>query len=219
MRQLWLPYGNRATFRATAELSHHLRSASLSQGKSSPHFPTSRVAVDDQRASLTDYSFPNQLAPCVLHSHRVHSPPSSVRLVPLVPPKWSPRPPPLTAIRGVEGGGWVDFPATHPLGTWWDGQTALMGLQAALLDFAEYDFSYASFVTLMHCKGVAAGVFFSVPTCHKPEEFPSEKETAIARLSAQLQYRLAICRFAHYLKAMARDRIGHRWRGKTTSGF
>ena len=38
--------------------------------------------------------------------------------------------------------------------------------------------------------------------------YDTDAANANARLSTQLQYILAISRFAHYLKAMMRDKIG-----------
>ena len=60
----------------------------------------------------------------------------------------------------------------------------------------------------MHCKGTDYAAFFSVQSCQKPKLYDSEAANANARLSAQLPYILAVSRFAHYLKAMMRDKIG-----------
>jgi type VI secretion system protein ImpC len=60
----------------------------------------------------------------------------------------------------------------------------------------------------VHCKGTDFAAFFSVQSCNKPRLFDSDAANANARLSAQLPYMLAISRFAHYLKAMMRDKIG-----------
>ena len=61
---------------------------------------------------------------------------------------------------------------------------------------------------LVHCKGTDYAAFFSVQTANKPKLYDKEAANANARLSAQLPYMLAMCRFAHYLKAMMRDKIG-----------
>ncbi len=42
----------------------------------------------------------------------------------------------------------------------------------------------------------------------KPIEYEDPDATANANLSARLPYLFATCRFAHYLKAMVRDKIG-----------
>jgi len=60
----------------------------------------------------------------------------------------------------------------------------------------------------VHCKGTDYAAFFSVQSCQKPKLYDSESANANARLSTQLQYILCISRFAHYLKAMMRDKVG-----------
>ena len=60
----------------------------------------------------------------------------------------------------------------------------------------------------MHCKGTDYAAFFSVQTCQKPKLYDTDSANANARLSTQLPYIMAVSRFAHYLKAMMRDKIG-----------
>jgi type VI secretion system protein ImpC len=62
-------------------------------------------------------------------------------------------------------------------------------------------------VPLVHCKGTDYAAFFSMQSCKKAKKYDSDSATANARL-AQLPYMMATCRFAHYLKAMMRDKIG-----------
>ena len=64
------------------------------------------------------------------------------------------------------------------------------------------------FIPLVHCKGTDYAAFFSVQSANRPKVFDSDLANANARLSAQLQYIMAVSRFAHYLKAMMRDKIG-----------
>jgi type VI secretion system protein ImpC len=51
-------------------------------------------------------------------------------------------------------------------------------------------------------------VFFGSQTTQKPKKYDSPDATANAAISARLPYILATARFAHYLKVMARDKIG-----------
>jgi type VI secretion system protein ImpC len=51
-------------------------------------------------------------------------------------------------------------------------------------------------------------VFFGAQTCQKPKVFDNPDATANAAISARLPYLMATSRFAHYLKVMARDKIG-----------
>jgi type VI secretion system protein ImpC len=50
--------------------------------------------------------------------------------------------------------------------------------------------------------------FFSVQSAQKAKTYDTDSANANARLSTQLPYIMAVSRFAHYLKAMMRDKIG-----------
>jgi type VI secretion system protein ImpC len=60
----------------------------------------------------------------------------------------------------------------------------------------------------VHCKGSDYAAFFSVQSAQKGKIYDNEAANANARLSTQLPYIFACSRFAHYLKAMMRDKIG-----------
>ncbi len=60
----------------------------------------------------------------------------------------------------------------------------------------------------MHCKNTDYAAFFSVQSCQKQRIYDKDAANANARLSTQLPYIMAVSRFAHYLKAMMRDKIG-----------
>src|ERR1035441_10209314 len=112
------------------------------------------------------------------------------------------------AIRGVEGGGLVEGLPTHNFTTD-SGDIALKcPTEAPITDRREKELADLGFIPLVHCKGTDYAAFFSVQSCNKPRLFDSDAANANARLSAQLPYMLAISRFAHYLKAMMRDKIG-----------
>lgn len=112
------------------------------------------------------------------------------------------------SIRGVEGGGLVDGLATHNFRTD-EGDVALKcPTEVAITDRREKELADQGFVPLVHCKGTDYAAFFSVQTANKPKVFDKPEANANARLSAQLPYMLAMCRFAHYLKAMMRDKLG-----------
>jgi type VI secretion system protein ImpC len=51
-------------------------------------------------------------------------------------------------------------------------------------------------------------VFLGAQSANKPKKYLSDDANANARLSAQLQYIMAVSRFAHFLKVMMRDKIG-----------
>ena len=112
------------------------------------------------------------------------------------------------AIRGVEGGGLVEGLPTHNFTTD-SGDVALKcPTESPVTDRREKELADLGFVPLVHCKGTDYAAFFSVQSAQKPKMYDKEAANANARLSAQLPYILAISRFAHYMKAMMRDKIG-----------
>jgi len=113
-----------------------------------------------------------------------------------------------TAIRGVEGGGLVEGLPAHTFRTD-EGDVALKcPTEIAITDRREKELADQGLVPLVHCKGTDKAAFFSIQSCNKPKVYDSDAATANARLSAQLPYMMATCRFAHYLKSMMRDKIG-----------
>jgi type VI secretion system protein ImpC len=61
---------------------------------------------------------------------------------------------------------------------------------------------------LSHYKNTDYAVFFGAQTCNKPKKYDRPDATANAAISARLPYMMASSRFAHFLKVMARDKIG-----------
>jgi type VI secretion system protein ImpC len=112
------------------------------------------------------------------------------------------------AMRGVEGGGLVEGLPTHNFYTD-EGDLALKcPTEVPITDRREKELADLGFVPLVHCKGTDYAAFFSVQSCQKPKLYDSDSANANARLSTQLPYIMAVSRFAHYLKAMMRDKIG-----------
>jgi type VI secretion system protein ImpC len=112
------------------------------------------------------------------------------------------------AIRGVEGGGLVEGLPTHNFTTD-SGDIALKcPTEAPITDRREKELADLGFIPLVHCKGTDYAAFFSVQSGQKSKVYDSEAANANARLSTQLPYILAVSRFAHYLKAMMRDKLG-----------
>lgn len=112
------------------------------------------------------------------------------------------------AIRGVEGGGLVEGLPVHTFRTDEGDVAVKCPTEIAISDRREKELADLGFVPLVHCKGTDYAAFFSVQSCNKPKVYDKEAATANARLSAQLPYILAVSRFAHYLKAIMRDKIG-----------
>lgn len=112
------------------------------------------------------------------------------------------------AIRGVEGGGLVEDLPTHTFKTD-EGETALKcPTEIAITDRREKELSDLGFIPLVHCKNTDYAAFFGTQSTQRPKKYDSDAANANAVLSAQLQYMFSVCRIAHYLKAMMRDKVG-----------
>ncbi|MBX7061150.1 MAG: type VI secretion system contractile sheath large subunit [Acidobacteria bacterium] len=112
------------------------------------------------------------------------------------------------AIRGVEGGGLVQGLPTHTFETD-EGEIAMKcPTEVAITDRREKEFADNGFIPLVHCKNTDYAAFFGTQSANKAKKYDSDAANANARLSTQLQYIFAVSRFAHYLKAMMRDKIG-----------
>lgn len=112
------------------------------------------------------------------------------------------------SIRGVENGGLVEGLTAHNFKTD-EGDIALKcPTEVSITDRREKELADQGFVPLVHCKGTDYAAFFSVQTVNKPKVYDKPEANANAKLSAQLPYILAMSRFAHYLKAMMRDKLG-----------
>jgi type VI secretion system protein ImpC len=112
------------------------------------------------------------------------------------------------AIRGVEGGGLVEGLPAHTFRTD-EGDIALKcPTEVAITDRRENELAGLGFISLCHKKGDDKAVFFGADSCQKARKYYDNEANANARLSAQLQYIMAVSRFAHFLKVMTRDKIG-----------
>lgn len=112
------------------------------------------------------------------------------------------------AIRGVEGGGLVEDLPAHTFGTD-DGEIALKcPTEVSITDRREKELSDLGFIPLVHCKNTDYAAFFGAQSVQKPRKYDLASANANASLSAQLQYIFAVCRIAHYMKAMMREKIG-----------
>lgn len=113
-----------------------------------------------------------------------------------------------TAIRGAEGGGKVDNLPQHIFMSDDGDMDAKCPTEIGITDRREYELSNLGFLPLCHYKNHDYAVFFGAQTAQKPKEYDRPDATANARISARLPYIMATGRFAHYLKIMARDKIG-----------
>ena len=112
------------------------------------------------------------------------------------------------AIRGAEGGGKVENLPFHVF-TSDDGDLdAKCPTEIGITDRREFELSNLGFLPLCHYKNTDYAVFFGAQSVQKPKKYDRPEATANAAISARLPYLMATSRFAHYLKVMARDKIG-----------
>lgn len=112
------------------------------------------------------------------------------------------------AIRGVEGGGLVEGLPAYTFKTT-DGDIALKcPTEIAITDRREKELGNMGFLAICHSKGTDYAAFFGGQTTQKPKVYNTDEANANASLSARLPYLLAASRFAHYIKAIMRDKIG-----------
>jgi type VI secretion system protein ImpC len=113
-----------------------------------------------------------------------------------------------TAIRGRENGGLVEGLPAHVFKSM-DGDLDLKcPTEISITDRREKELSDLGFLPLCHYKNTDYSVFFGAQTAQKPKKYDRPEATANAAISARLPYMMATSRIAHYLKVIARDKIG-----------
>ena len=113
-----------------------------------------------------------------------------------------------TAIRGREGGGTVSGLPTHVFMDETGAADMKCPTEIALTDRRGAELDKLGFLPLCHYKNEDYAVFFGGQTAQKPKKYDKPEATANAEISARLPYIMASSRIAHYLKVMARDKIG-----------
>jgi len=114
----------------------------------------------------------------------------------------------MARTRGVEGGGKVEGLPVHTFPTD-DGDIAMKcPTEIAISDRREFELSNLGFLPLLHCKGKDFAVFMGAQSCQKPKTYFDPAANSNAELSSKFNLLLCTSRFGHYLKVMARDKIG-----------
>ncbi len=80
--------------------------------------------------------------------------------------------------------------------------------EIAIDDRREAELAKLGLMPLVHKKNSDMAAFIGAQSLQKPQEYDDPDATANANLSARLPYIFATCRFAHYLKSIARDKVG-----------
>ncbi|MDQ1077861.1 type VI secretion system contractile sheath large subunit [Pseudoroseomonas cervicalis] len=112
------------------------------------------------------------------------------------------------AIRGAEGGGKVSNLPNHTFVSDDGDIDAQCPTEIGITDRREAELSALGFLPLCHYKNSDHAVFFGAQSVQKPKKYDRPEATANAAISARLPYLMATGRFAHFLKVMARDKIG-----------
>ena len=114
----------------------------------------------------------------------------------------------MARTRGVEGGGKVEGLPVHTFPTD-DGDVAMKcPTEIAITDRREFELSNLGFLPLMHCKGRDFAAFMGDQSARSRRSTTAPGANANAELSTKFNQLMCVSRFAHYLKVMARDKIG-----------
>ena len=111
-------------------------------------------------------------------------------------------------IRGIESGGLVENLPVHTFPSDDGGVDMKVPTEIAISDRREQELAKGGFMPLIHKKNSDLAAFLSAQSLQKPQEYDDVDASANAQLSARLPYLFAASRFAHYLKAIVRDKIG-----------
>lgn len=116
-----------------------------------------------------------------------------------------------TAIRGFENGGKVENLPAHIVTTIDGDKEMKCPTEVLIPDRREKEISDCGFLALCNYKETVHSVFFGGQTTQKPKQYEGpggDQATENAAISARLPYIMATSRIAHYLKVIARDKIG-----------
>lgn len=111
-------------------------------------------------------------------------------------------------IRGVESGGMVEGLPVDTFPTDDGGVAMKCPTEISVTDRREAELAKNGFMPLCHWKNTDYAVFIGAQSLHKPAEYDDADATANANIGARLPYLFSVCRFAHFLKCMVRDKIG-----------
>jgi type VI secretion system ImpC/EvpB family protein len=110
--------------------------------------------------------------------------------------------------RDVEAGGIVSDLPVHSFSTDRRGVATKSSLEVRISEPQEQELARMGFIPLCHAWNTDYSVFYSNPSLHKPKQYDEPVASANARISAMLQYVMCASRFAHYVKVIARNKLG-----------
>ncbi|TWU45189.1 hypothetical protein Q31b_03600 [Novipirellula aureliae] len=118
----------------------------------------------------------------------------------------------LADIRGLrqdeEGGGLVSELPSLSFPTDSIGVIPRPVTEIAVTDALERELSEIGLLPLCDCKDTPMAVFASGQSLQKAKVYDDDNATANAKISAMLPYILTVSRFAHYIKIIARNKLG-----------
>ncbi len=116
-----------------------------------------------------------------------------------------------TSIRGFENGGKVEGLPTHIVEGEDGDLEQKVPTEVLITDRREAELSKVGFLSLGMYKNTDYAVFFGAQTAQKAKKYEGKggnEATANAAIMARQPYNMAAGRIAHYLKVIARDKIG-----------
>ena len=113
-----------------------------------------------------------------------------------------------TAIRGADSGGKVENLPLHTFLSASGDRDDKCPTEVNIPDRRDAELGRLGFLPLIHYKNTDYAVFFGAQTAQKAKKYDRDDDNANAEISTRLPYVMATGRFAHYLKVLARDKIG-----------
>jgi type VI secretion system protein ImpD len=110
--------------------------------------------------------------------------------------------------RGLAGGGLVAGLPVEAFGASESFAFRRGPTETLVTEATERRLAAAGFIPLAAVGADGRAVFHSNQSLHAARRYDRAEATANARISSMLQYMLCVSRFAHYLKVMARDKVG-----------
>ena len=115
------------------------------------------------------------------------------------------------AIRGASAageGGIIEGPVHHYLPSDHDRVVARFAVENAISEEQEMALNASGLMAIRQLHLTSAVAFLNLPSLHRPPAYDSEAARMNAKMGAMLNYIMCVCRFAHYVKVMARDWVG-----------
>jgi type VI secretion system protein ImpD len=112
------------------------------------------------------------------------------------------------AARDQVAGGLVTGLPVQSFATDAEGVARKYATDTSISERLEMELSAYGFIPLSDAKLTEYSVFYSNRSVQQPKRYDRPVASANAQLSAMLQYMLCVSRFSHYVKVLARDRVG-----------